>query len=160
MKIIHELLPEYESFPNHPNWPLLIYKEGLEDPSPKAIEKLLIQNGWKNVWINGIFSYHHYHSNTHEVLCIAAGYAQVQIGGEGAPVFDLDKGDVVILPAGTSHKNINSSKDFVCLGAYPTDTPYDMNYGREEKKTNILNVPLPKTDPIFGKEGPLFKYWK
>jgi uncharacterized protein YjlB len=39
-----------------------------------------------------------------------------------------------------------------------------MNYGKpgERPKTddNIASVPLPKTDPVFGKGGGLLEIWK
>jgi len=39
-----------------------------------------------------------------------------------------------------------------------------MCYGKSSEhpaaEENIGKVPLPKTDPVYGVSGPLFKYWK
>ncbi len=44
------------------------------------------------------------------------------------------------------------------------DIDYDMNYGKAEEHPlvdkKIQKVPLPNEDPIFGKKGILFDYWK
>src|SRR5689334_4227097 len=58
--------------PNHPTWPLIVYKsavrlpEGL-DPAA-AFEELFDGQGWARSWRNGIYDYAHYHSSIHEVL--------------------------------------------------------------------------------------------
>ena len=40
---------------------------------------------------------------------------------------------------------------------------WDMNYGkpgeRPQAERNIAQVPLPKTDPVYGRDGQLTKYW-
>ena len=43
-------------------------------------------NGWLNPWRDGIFTYHHFHSTSHEVLGIAAGEVRVAFGGPGGRV--------------------------------------------------------------------------
>ena len=72
-------------------------------------------------------------------------------------------GDVIIIPAGVAHKNLGSSGDFRCVGAYPPGQDWDMNYGKAGERPaadeNIANVPLPVADPVFGFEGPLMKNW-
>jgi len=50
-----------------------------------------------------MYSTTHFHSTTHEVLCISKGRAKCCFGGEGNPdrlEVELGKGDVVVLPAG------------------------------------------------------------
>ena len=52
--------------PNHPGWPLILYRqavelEGLPDPA-SALEQRFAANGWGRSWRNGIFDYTHYHS--------------------------------------------------------------------------------------------------
>lgn len=54
--------------------------------------------------MNGIFSYHHYHRNNHELLAVLAGHAEVQFGGPDGPIVRVEDGDALILPAGTAHK--------------------------------------------------------
>jgi uncharacterized protein YjlB len=154
-------------FPNNPKLPLVFYKGALilpaDDPAG-AIEELLEANGWGGTWRNGIYDYHHYHSTAHEVLLVYGGSATVQFGGEGRVVQNLDRGDVVILPAGVAHKNAESTGDFAVVGAYPKGQEWDMCYGKpgERPRTdnNIEGVPLPEADPVYGFAGPLVEAWR
>lgn len=164
IKIISEIIKPNGYFPNNNHYPLLIYKSVFNgDLAAASIKKLLKLNNWENAWVNGIYDYHHYHSNTHEVLVILAGCCEVIYGGPNGKVFKLTKGDVVIHPAGVSHKNENASDDFSCVGAYPAAIDYDMCYGKKEEHPQvelaINNVVLPKMDPVFGANGKIFQYW-
>jgi len=154
-------------FPNNPNLPVIIYRAFLDltnESDPASIEKLLKSNGWENAWRDGIYEYHHYHSTAHEVLAVYSGAVSLQLGGQGGNIIALEKGDVVVIPAGVAHKNVFSTRDFRCMGAYPKGQNYDINYGHREERPhtdeNIRNVPLPKKDPLTGKDGPLVCYWK
>lgn len=165
VKIISDIIRPNGYFPGNPKLPFLVYKEAfiLTNETAQDVQALLKQNNWINSWINSIYDFHHYHSNTHETLVIISGHCTVQIGGDGGKCYDIGKGDVVIFPAGVSHKNMGSSADFKCVGAYPIDVSYDMNYGKPEEHpqvdVNINKVPQPSCDPIYGKEGLLFEYW-
>ena len=160
-------LEENGNFPNNKNLPVLLYKNVFDfsegDPA-ETIEKVFSENNWSGSWRNGIFSYHHYHSNSHEALGIYGGWAKVQLGGPENDPIRIEKGDLVVLPAGTSHKKIDSGDGFAVVGAYPGGKNYDMNYGKDEEvekaKQNIAKVPLPGMDPAFGNEGKIFDYWK
>lgn len=162
--VIHTIIKENGPFPNNNQLPLLHYKKVLTDYDPKSIRETFASHGWINSWVNSIYSYHHYHSNTHEVLGVAKGSCEVQIGGEGGAIYRLEAGDVMVIPAGVSHKNVGSSPNFTCVGCYPLDIPYDMQEGKEgerpEVDKRIARVPLPEKDPVFGIEGPLLNYWK
>lgn len=154
-------------FPNNEKLPLLVYKGALRlhpDDEPECIIRLFEQNDWKNGWKNGVFDYHHYHSNTHEVLGIFCGTADLQLGGPEGVCVELDRGDIIVIPAGVAHKNLRSSADFLCVGAYPGGSDYDINYGKEGERPHaderIKKVPVPALDPAFGAEGPLLEYWK
>ena len=63
--------------PNHPKWPVVIYRGAARFPKtldPAAVlEELFECNGWGDSWRNGIYDYVHYHSRIHEVLGIARG---------------------------------------------------------------------------------------
>jgi len=164
-KIIPHLLKDDGIFPNS-MLPLLVYKNVLvlpADHQPQIIEKIFEANNWKNTWRNGIYNYHHYHSTTHEVLGVYSGRCRVLIGGEDGIQFIIEKGDVIIIPAGVAHKNIGGNEDFKCAGAYPDGKDFDMNYGKSGERPqtdhNIGRVPLPATDPVYGKQGPLFMQW-
>ena len=128
-----------------------------------SLKKTLSGHGWINSWDNGIYPFHHYHSNTHEVLVIYSGNCQAIIGGDNGKKILLEKGDVLIIPAGVSHKNEKSSSDFKCIGAYPFKINYNMKYGRPDEFPEVIEqinqVSLPKLDPVFGKKGPLLTFW-
>lgn len=160
-------LHEDANFPNNRRLPVLLYRNVLEMNGDLAgqFESLIEDSGWSGVWRNGIFGYHHYHSNAHEVLAVYSGSVTVQLGGPNGRPFDLSAGDLVILPAGTAHKRLASSGDFGVIGAYPRGQEnYDMNYGRDGERPrtdkNIERVPLPVADPVYGESGPLMRYWK
>ena len=160
-------LKENSNFPNNPVLPLLIYQQVFElqgDEPAAFVENLLNENNWKNSWRNGIHDYHHFHSNSHEVLAVYEGKALVMFGGPKGPEEVLKKGDVAILPAGTSHKKIQADDNFACIGAYPGGSSYNMHTGDEhelqEVKENIQQVVIPVNDPVFGREGLLFDFWK
>ena len=148
--------------PNNPNLPVILYKQAIENPV-STMENLFNKNQWLNSWTNGVFDYHHYHSNSHEALGVIKGTATLMIGGENGVEVQIQAGDVVVLPAGTGHKRLHASSDFAIVGAYPEGKEYNTKYGkiseRPEALEEISKVPIPKTDPVTGKEGPLLKEW-
>jgi len=153
------------AFPNNPALPVLIYRGALRDTSPGAVQRLLQENGWTGSWRDGVYSFHHFHSNAHEVLACCAGSARVCFGGPDGPVVEVNAGDVVIQPAGTGHKNEGSSDDLLVVGAYPEgQADYDLMRGdpgeMEAAAALIAGVALPSADPIYGPGGPLAEHWK
>jgi len=164
-QVLVELLKENDPFPNNNRLPYLLYKAVIELPERKAgavIKQIFESHQWSNAWKNGIYPYHHYHSITHEVLGVYAGSCDVMLGGYEDKIVHLEKGDVLVIPAGVAHRNIGSSDDFGCVGAYPNGMDFDINYGRPGERPatdkNIAKVPLPATDPVYG-YGPLQDYW-
>jgi len=160
------ILEDDGRIPNNPLLPLLVYRGALQLPSREpalACEEVIGDNEWGNGWRNGIYSFHHYHSTAHEVLVIAKGGAKVQFGGESGPVIEVQSGDVVLIPAGVGHKNLGASRDLLVVGAYPAGQRWDLCRGSSDERPwavkNISRVPMPTSDPIYGKEGPLTKYW-
>lgn len=152
--------------PNNPGLPLLIYPQALAggEREPSACKKLLAQNGWGGAWVDGVFSYHHYHSNAHEVLAVVGGSAGLIFGGPGGTTVEVEAGDVVVIPAGTGHCRASSQGGFTVIGAYPRGQEgYDLKTGepdeRPEALENIRSVPLPDADPLFGGGGPLLQHW-
>ncbi len=159
------ILKDDGTFPNNDRLPLIIYKNAIAIVNGASqVEKIFKENDWGNSWRNGIYNYHHYHSTAHEVLGVFQGTVKVQLGGPEGITAELQAGDVVIIPAGVAHKNLKSSSDFACVGAYPPGQDYDMNYGkigeRPSLDKNIRKVPMPYADPVLGQEGPLVKEWK
>jgi uncharacterized protein YjlB len=149
--------------PNNPILPVLFYPSILKDKADQA-ESIFNQNNWLNSWTNGVFSYHHYHSNAHEVLGVLRGIAIIQLGGENGEQIEVAEGDVIILPAGTGHRKVSASSDFKIAGAYPDGMDYNLRTGEEGERPQVLqeinNVPIPITDPVYGAQGPLTEHWK
>jgi uncharacterized protein YjlB len=147
--------------------PALLYKGILRVPvlfPAIHVKNIFERNNWTNTWDAGIFTYHHYHSTTHEVLGIYSGSASIQLGGDDGPKLLLEKGDVLVIPAGVAHKNLNQENAISVIGAYPDGRDYDMNYGkageRPQADQNIAQLPIPDTDPLEGAIGELPKIWK
>jgi uncharacterized protein YjlB len=166
--------PGYESFifhddgvfPNNANLALIRLNQVFDakpEVHPATIEKTFRKNGWENSWRNGLYAFHHYHSTAHEALGIYAGWVKAKFGGPEGKVITAGVGDVIVVPAGVSHKNVDQSPDFRVVGAYPAGQMWDMNYGKSAERPNadenIKTVPLPVTDPVFGKAGPLMQLW-
>jgi uncharacterized protein YjlB len=152
-------------FPNNEKLPLIIYRKVFQfkEDEPDVVEEIFHRNGWKDSWRNGIYGFHHYHSTAHEVLGVYAGQCRVQLGGPEGEVFEIEKGDAVLIPAGVAHMNLGSSPDFRVVGAYPDGQSWDMNYGKEGERPaadrNIMAVKLPRKDPVFADQGPVKEKW-
>lgn len=164
--IVRALIMPDEYFPGNARFPLLIYRQALNffNVSADQVQTLLNQNDWNQAWVDNLYDYPHYHSNTHEVLVIISGKAEVQFGGKNGSRYSVTTGDVIIVPAGVAHHALDMSPDFLCIGAYPGDLCFDVNCGHQKEYSdaikNIKHAAPPKKDPIFGEQGPLFKYWK
>jgi uncharacterized protein YjlB len=141
---------------DHPHWPLLVYPGALKTVTPEAFEQLFTRNRWPAAWRNGVFPFHHYHSNSHEALGVYEGEVTVQFGGDSGVAVAAQPGDVIVLPAGTRHKKLSSRGALGIVGAYPEGSHPDTCRGAS--KTQI-EVPLPACDPVYGPGGLLFTYW-
>jgi uncharacterized protein YjlB len=153
--------------PNHPKWPLVIYKSAVRLPEsldPAAVfEDLFETNGWGGSWRDGIYDYAHYHSRIHEVLGIARGTGRVQFGGPTGRTLILKAGDVAMLPAGTGHQCLKASDDFLVVGAYPPTGTFDICRTLEDRKKALVTIPKvahPSKDPVYGAKGPLMRIWR
>src|SRR5258705_12759689 len=131
--------------PNHPRWPLIIYRvavdlDGRHDPAA-VIEDLFEANGWGDTWRDGIYDYVHYHSRIHEVLGIARGKGRVRLGGKKGRIFTLKAGDVPVLPAATGHQRLSQPATFFFVGPYPSPGPYDECTTVEDRVRALRTVP-------------------
>lgn len=138
-------VPKNSSFPNS-KLPLIVYKNVIQGSSAAHVS-LFRNHLWENSWVNGIYSFHHYHSTAHEVLGVCSGWVRAQFGGDKGQILQIQHGDVVVIPAGVAHKKIDQSPDFLIVGAYPRGQRADMQYGKKgerpdaDNRINMLSLP-------------------
>ncbi len=155
--------------PNHPRFPLLMYRgafvrDGTVLTATEAIATFSA-NGWNGAWVNGIFAYHHYHASAHEVLANVGDAVEVQFGGAQGPVVTFPAGAVAVIPAGCGHCRVSKPGNLEIVGAYPAgqeswdlkraDNPADYAIAKDE----IKNVARPEKDPVTGNVSPLLHHW-
>jgi uncharacterized protein YjlB len=127
------LFDDAGAIPNNPRLPLLWWHGVLPpDAGAAAFEEMFARHEWSDSWRNGIFTYPHFHSTSHEVLGIARGSVRVRLGGGTGKEVDLAAGDAVLIPAGVGHQNLGASADLLVVGA----------------------------DPVEGKDGGLCRHWR
>lgn len=158
-------IPAHNLIPNTSiqNKPLLIYHSAFEPScaSASAIESHLDSVGAVTPqWRYTMYPVTHFHSNTHEVLCVSNGRAKLCFGGEendGRVEPVVEKGDVMIVPAGVAHRLLDDQGGFEMVGSYPPGKPWDMCYGMEGEEHKVDGIKALRwfsKDPIFGDQGP------
>jgi len=153
---------------NVPNskFPVLIYRSVLPtSASPPSVDlntikALFTQNDWEPQWESGMYRRSHYHSTTHEALCVFQGSARVRFGAADADIggelmvdavdVDIKAGDAIVIPAGVAHGCVEEKGGFKMVGAYPAGAKqWDLNYGGES--VDVVED-LPASDPVVGKD--------
>lgn len=158
-------IPAAPPFPNSA-LPLIIYPAVFEPQrvSARAFQALFDQNGWPGAWVNGVYAFHHFHAEAHEVLGCARGWAKVRLGGPEGELFTLSAGDAALLPAGLSHCLVEASHDYQIVGSYPKGQSPDLergDLGRYQQALEAIRlVSLPLMDPVYGKDGPAMSAWR
>lgn len=151
--------------PNNPRLPVVLMRGAVRPGAGAgAIRALMEANGWGGTWTYTVFDYHHYHSNAHEALVCAAGWADLLLGGPSGETFRVETGDAVVLPAGTGHRRMASGGGFAMCGAYPPgqedrDLIRAGSEPRGDAAARIAAVADPETDPVYGSGGPLITAW-
>jgi uncharacterized protein YjlB len=150
--------------PNNRLLPVLLYRRALSpcrEDLGRAFEALFALNEWPPQWRDSVFDYHHFHSTAHEMLGVISGKGEVIVGGPGGPVVVLEPGDVVLLPAGTGHCLQATEGRFQVVGAYPEGQRWDIRRDAlsGEEIAAMEALPFPRSDPVGGREGPLFAQW-
>ncbi|KAJ9101813.1 hypothetical protein QFC21_003152 [Naganishia friedmannii] len=191
----HFHIPAYNSFLNtslRPTHPLLVYRSAFRTPSNNtssstavpssdfaaAVEQHLRDTGIvKPAWRYTMYTQHHYHSTTDEVLVITSSTgARLCFGGapkaqfESAVELDVAQGDVIIVPAGVGHALLHerptlpgrqAGQGFEMVGSYPVGaTNWDMctseDAGDESRVADrwkrIRELEWFSRDPIYGSE--------
>jgi uncharacterized protein YjlB len=97
-------------------------------------------------------------------MAVIKGSTTLLLGGEKGMHVKIEKGDVILIPAGVAHRNLGKEKDVICIGGYPRGRDYDMNYGKAEERPTadekIAKVIIPRFDPVTGTPDPMNKVWK
>jgi uncharacterized protein YjlB len=140
--------PPGDEIPNHPSFPVLLYRGVNADD----VRGLFARHGWGGSWQNGVFDFHHFHSTSHEVLGVVAGRATIELGGPQGESFDVESGDVIVLPAGTGHRRATARDGFTVVGAYPAGQEnYDLlRRADDAARERIRTLPAPEQDPVGG----------
>lgn len=184
----HFLIGEADTSPNNEKLPLILYKGAVQfgDEEPESVlEEIFWGNAWADGFRDGIFPFHHYHSNAHEVVGFARGRAVIQFGGPTGTVVEVEAGDTAVIPAGVSHCRLDDAPGISVVGAYPHHQVPDVcvlsesdekiaecrpeTSGLDIKlidakqlsaiKASIATTILPDTDPIWGNTGPISDLW-
>lgn len=144
--------------------PVLLVRGALDGPADeRLVHGLYRANEWQGCWTWTVYDFHHYHSTAHEALAVAGGEARLMLGGEGGVEVAVAAGDLLVLPAGTGHRRLSASEDFAVCGAYPAGQEADLlrpeDADEAQAEARIAAVPLPLTDPFWGRDGPLVRLW-
>lgn len=174
LRVSRHPIPAHNLIPNTSvqNKPLLHYYGVFSAPRGGALTASAIEAHLASVgvmepqWRFSMYATTHFHSTTHEVLCISCGRARLCFGGEDNPgkVEALaEKGDVLVVPAGVGHRLLEDLSEggddggFEMVGSYPKGYHWDMCYGKkgeEAKVRSIAKLPWFERDPIYGDQGP------
>lgn len=143
----------------------MIYHKAFQLPiSPAMIESHLKQiAAVVPQWRYTMYPTTHFHSTTHEVLCVSRGQARLCFGGEHnesrvEPV--VEQGDVIIVPAGVAHRLLEEigPGSFEMVGSYPEGCNWDMCFGCKDEEAHVNRIkelPWFRRDPIYGDQGPV-----
>ena len=148
MRLETWLAPPGDPIPNNPRFEVLVYRGlPLDDPRGRFAD-----HGWGGTWVSTVFDFHHFHSTSHEALAIVSGTATVELGGPQGESFEVQAGDVLVLPAGTGHRRATARNGFTVVGAYPKgQEDYDLlREADDAARARIAALPAPPDDPVGG----------
>ncbi|KAI1375620.1 hypothetical protein F4677DRAFT_421889 [Hypoxylon crocopeplum] len=155
--------------------PVVVHRGALthcenEDAMKEALEA---NGGWKkggawNAWFKA-----HFHPNVHECYGVVQGTSELSLGRSPLDppskgmLLKVNRGDVVILPAGVSHCSSTASSDYRFVVLFPTGEPrwisvwFDQpTEGTPDYRRRCQMVPLPSHDPLYGEGMGLVETWR
>lgn len=151
-------LPNQEAVPNNPRLPVLVHRAVFPPGQAERAEALFAGHGWLPAWRDGIHPYVHFHTTAHEALAVVQGQVRVRLGDESGPELQVAAGDVLVLPAGTGHQQVDGSDDLLVVGAYPEGQEPDQRLASTaqaaEARARIARLPDPPCCPVSGNTYP------
>lgn len=151
-------------FPNS-TLPVILYKNAFSDE--ESFTRQIRSNGWVPDWYSaeGMFPYHHFHSDCHEIIAVLKGKLRGKVGGDNGVEVIMTPGDVIVLPAGVAHIGLAVTEDLWSVGGYPAGyAVHDFRLGDiaeyDNCVSNVARVPTPARDPIGGLSGPITENWR
>ncbi|KAF1953103.1 hypothetical protein CC80DRAFT_537866 [Byssothecium circinans] len=164
-------LPRGELVPNS-RLPVLVYRHVLPQPwNAETAREFCEANHWQKRGEWGVITVPHFHPNSHECYAVFQGSSRLVLGREqddtsatGVEV-DVFPGDIIVIPAGVSHRSLSSSGNYRYIGVYPETGPRWRNvFCQHDESVNELvkeigTVEVPEHDPVFGLGGPLVLIW-
>jgi len=142
------------TFPNNEEYPALLYKSAFKGTEAEGRRAIVEGGDWTTPWVWGVFSYHHYHSKAWESLLCIRGEALVQFGGGSGPTVKVADGDLVLIPPGLAHRQLDEKDGFALLGSYPKERfngSIDTLTGppTREERERMAECYVPERDPLF-----------
>ncbi|KAI1750660.1 RmlC-like cupin domain-containing protein [Xylaria castorea] len=165
LKVLKHQIPACNMIPNTSiqRKPLLIYESVFPNATAFKIESLLSDTGVVTPqWRATMYAMSHFHSMSHKVLSVTNGKATICFGYEDNPgriMRDIEKGDLIIIPAGVAHRLYAILEEgFEMDGSYSKGYNCDTCYGIPDegwKIERIKELPWFDLDPIYGDKGPV-----
>lgn len=134
--------------------PVLLYKGIINIPmlfEEHYLKTLFEPKNWKNVWKTEIFAYRHYQHVAHEVMGVYKDKALLMLGDKEQISVVLEKGDVLVIPAGVEIKNLNPENSVKCSGTYDGDVNYGKTIGQSIPDFNLRKLRLPQNHSAYNK---------
>ncbi|SER72343.1 Uncharacterized protein YjlB [Propionibacterium cyclohexanicum] len=139
--------------------PVLHYRQAVQSTGDLTVEfdQLFTRHRWLGAWTAQLYDVDHVHPDAFEVLGIVRGEGVVVCGGVPGTGIDVAPGDVLVIPAGVTHRS--GAGPLTVVGAYFEDArPSTVKVAGSDTvmmAEQAANVPAPDMDPIFGDNGPL-----